>query len=831
MTTPSEPTPSVQQQVQGDGNQAIGVNHGTAIGSVGQYVEQQTVQAPLRQLSLHQLPNDIADFTGRTKEIAMIAALLRPEVDRPAVVISAVAGMAGVGKSALAVHVAHQLAPQFADVQLYVDLRGTDERSLDPADVLLGWLRAFGIDEVQVPAELEQRSQMYRSCLAGKRLIVVLDNARDAAQVRPLLPGSSRECAVIVTGRRRLATLAGAEILDLEVMELGEALELLRKLAERQGSAEPEAAMRLAELCGRLPLALRIAGSLLRLKPHWTVAELVRKLADERRRLEQLQLEDLDIRASFNLSYGELGELEARLFRFLGLLPRDFGLGVAAAMVEWEEEATQESLERLIDAQLLEPFGVGRFVLHDLMRLVAREHLERREVGEMGAAEGRVVQWSWEQANFWNDALDPVRGRELAQVMNETVGETPELLETFLRQQSLDWFEAERLNLIDAMQQANRLQGWDKVVSFAANLAPFFALRSYWNDWVATHQLALIAADTANDLPGKAQTLCHLGMVYRMQGKWKEAIDSYEQDLQVCRELGDRHGAAPTLANLGNVYQSQGKWEEAIDSYEKSLQVFRELGGRHGEGQILNNLGVVYQSQGKWEEAIDSYQRSLQVCRELGDRHGEGQTLGNLGIVYQNQDKWQESIDSYQQSLQVKRELGDRHGKGQTLGNLGIVYQNQGKWQEAIDSYQQSLQVLRELGDRHGEGQTLLNLGLLHERQQPQQANAFWQEALTKLHPDSPGFQQLSDYLEQTQNSKLKTQLAPSASPESQPISDNPEQPQSSNPKAQNSLWHTLLGFGCLAFIGFNLLAGHWFLALAAGALGLGAWVWRKIKN
>jgi tetratricopeptide (TPR) repeat protein len=879
MTIPSEPTPSVQQQVQGDGNQAIGVNHGTAIRSVEQYVERQTVQAPPRQLSLHQLPIDIADFTGRTKELEKITALLQPgqEVDRPAVVISAVAGMAGVGKSALAIRVAHQLAPDFPDVQLYVNLRGADERSLDPADVLLGWLRAFGIDESQVPAELEQRSLMYRSCLAGKQSLVVLDNARDGAQVQPLLPGSSCQCAVIVTSRRRLATLAGAEILDLEVMEPGEALDLLKKLAGRQVAAELAAAMQLAEQCGRLPLALRIAGSLLRLKPHWTVTDLVGKLEDERRRLEQLQLEDLDVRASFNLSYGELGEPEARLFRFLGLLPRDFGPGVAAAMLEWEKEATLESLERLIDAQLLEAFGVGRFVQHDLMRLLAREHLERQEVEKSAAAEGRVVQWYWERLELRENAFDPVRRRQMARVLHhigfdglalpadnilalmaegtlpsksasaiEISERTLSEFEQFLPQEALRWFSIEHSNLIDAVRCAYRLKAWDKVVTHACNLVPFFDALGNWNDWIKTHRLALVAARNAEDPEGEAQTLSNLGLahrelsewdeaircfressqifrdlrdqegeaqalgnlgvVYRHLGNWNRAVEYLREDLQLCNRSGNLYGEALTLCNLGNVFLQKGLYDDATTAYREGLQKFRDVGDQQGESQALNNLGIIYSDTGKLYEAASCFESCLPVFRALFDQRRETQALANLGIVYSKQGKLDEAASCFEGCLPVFRALLDKRSEATTLLNLGIVYDNQNRLDEAITCYQESQQIKFSLGDRHGEGQILLNLGVLNnKRQQPQQARVFWQEALTKLHPDSPEFQTVSGWLEQLQNSQ---------------------------PKTQNSPWRWLLSLGYLTFIGFNLLAGHWLLALAAAALGLGVWVWRqRIQN
>jgi hypothetical protein len=381
-------------KVKGDRNQIIPQNFGTAIGNVGRDVVINQPQPKF--LSLHQLPSDIADFTGRTTEIETIRQQL---LGGKSLVISAVAGMAGVGKSALAIHVAQQLAKSdYPDVQLYVDLRGADGDGLEPGEVLARWLRAFGLDESNMPIDLDERESVYRSQLAGKRAIVLLDNARDEAQVRPLLPGNG--CAVIITSRRVLGALDGATVLNLQVLSDPEAWDLLAKLVgvERL-EAEPEAVAETIRLCGGLPLAIRIVGGTLKQKRHWILAEYCQELTDERERLAHLELSDLAVRASFELSYRELSAADGILFSRLGILVgKDFGAELAAVVQE-SKHPVIKGIERLIDAQLLEANADRRYRFHDLLRLFAREKLAAAtSVEEQEGIRQQIVDWGHEQS-------------------------------------------------------------------------------------------------------------------------------------------------------------------------------------------------------------------------------------------------------------------------------------------------------------------------------------------------------------------------------------------------------------------------------------------------
>jgi tetratricopeptide (TPR) repeat protein len=688
--------------------------------------------SPISSTARYQLPPDIADFTGRQEEVARAIAFLRSAAEgaSPAVVILVVAGMPGVGKSALAIHVAHRLKDRFPDAQLYVNLRDAEGNPRNPAEVLAEFLRALGVaDEFIKGKGLEELSDLYRTRLDKKRALVLLDNAHDEAQVRPLLPGSPT-CAVLITSRRRLDALEGAEILELQVMKEAEALELLEKLIGiERVRAEAEAAKRIVKLCGYLPLAVRIVGGTLRGRPHWTLNEYVGYLADERWRLERLRVGDLEVRASIALSYRELSAEDARLFRLLGLLRgADFASPAAAHLLGVEEERGREALERLVEAQLLEPAGGGRYRFHDLVRLFARERLEEEEPqAAREAACLRVARWLDAQADVWVAWL----------MQRDRITE------------ALMAFEWERENLVAAVEWAYQGREWSLAVHLAENLARFFEIRGYLgylDDWERTHQYALEAARRAGDPHGEAHMLNNLGTVYRLRGQWAEAIECYKASLHLFQVLGDRHGEGETLKNIGVIYWRQGRWEEAIKMYEASLRIYRELGDRHGESKILNNLGLVYTNQGRLDEAIKMYEESLRICQELGDRHGESIALNNLGEVYFRQGRWAEAIEMYEASLRIFRELGDRLGEGVTLMGLGNVYTQQGRWAEAIEMYEASLRLFRALGNRYREGTTLMHMGELYEKQgQLEQAMALYQEALAKLPPDSPEYERVQE--------------------------------------------------------------------------------------
>jgi tetratricopeptide (TPR) repeat protein len=686
------------------------------------------------QPSPHRLPTEIGDFTGRKDYIAQIEAILNLGK------IVTIAGIPGVGKSALAIRIAYRIKEKFPDAQLYVNLHGqTPESALETKTVLIRFLNALtGRDESQLATDLDGLVAQYRSTLADKRALIILDNARDEAQIRDLLP-SSPNCAVVVTSRSRLTGLPGAGSIDLEPMtvgiesELGEAELLFQAILQddKRVAEELSAAREIVKLCGGLPIAIRITAATLK-QQIWARKSLqtYAQELDTELRLDKLENEHVEaaipgqgsVRASFNLSYKILAKEDQQLFRYAGGLPGvNFGLEILAAVMEREESQIEAGLGRLLEAQVLESRDNNRFGWHDLMRLFAKAQLtdtERETVLDRG------LTWYCERAKFWGNGLNLVRCRKLAQKWAAKIEDDAEDLERVLPMMALDWFAAEQNNWVDVVRDLTQIPRLDDAIVLAANLAPFFDRRSSWGDWVTTHEMVKDCAQQARNFAGVAQTLCNLGNVYQSQSKWEQAINCYKQDLEISRRLGDEHGVAQTLNNLGNVYQSQGKWEQSIDCYEQDLEIFRRLGDEHGVAQTLNNLGIVYQSQSKWEQAIDCYEQDLEIFRRLGDEHGVAQTLNNLGIMYQSQSKWEQAINCFEQSLEIFRRLGDEHGVGITLKNLGVLH------------------------DR---------------RNQPEKARTLCQEALTYLNPSSSEFQTVQQWLETPTQPRKVNYLLPLA--------------------------------------------------------------------
>lgn len=564
---------------------------------------------------LHQLPPDIADFIGRQEELDRVTAVLRQTTpsQETASGFVAVTGIGGVGKSALAIHVAHQLKSDFPDAQLYVNLRGTEGQPLAPLEVLASFLRAWGVDDQSIPENLTQRSALYRSLLSGKRVLVLLDDAHDEAQVRPLLPGSST-CAVLVTSRSSLAALEAATAFDLSVMTEAEALELLHKqVGVDRTQAEQEAAKKIINFCDRLPLAIRLAGGLLRNKPDWRLEDYAGELARERQRLAQLHLTNLDVRAALALSYQKLDALAARLFRFLGLLTGlKFAPAVAVALLESEPATAEASVKCLVDMQLLEPTSEGRYRLHDLVRLFAKEQLAQEELAEARqAARIRTSRWYLETAETMNLALNPETRRQIAQVMVKSVDQSLEATEQNLYLAALNWFKIEQMNLLASVEWAYQAQAWEIVVRLARNLVNFFNTYAYRADWERTHLLAMEATQKLGNRLGEAQILINLGNVYSLQNDWEKARESYNRSLDIFNDLGDRSGVAKTLGNLANVHSQQVDWGRASDYYKQSVVIFGELTDRYGEAQTLANMGILHIQQSHEEKAVALWQEAL----------------------------------------------------------------------------------------------------------------------------------------------------------------------------------------------------------------------------
>jgi tetratricopeptide (TPR) repeat protein len=639
------------------------------------------------------LPRDMPGFTGRDDELARLAGLAGAE----RTVVSAIGGPAGVGKTALAVRAAHRLLPQFPDGHLYADLRGYTEGQdpAEPGEVLQVFLRRLGVPAGEVPAEVEERSGLLRQMLADRRVLMVLDNARTEAQVRPLLPGAGGSL-VLVTSRSVLPGLEADERVSLDVLAEDEAVAMIAGVvgADR-AKAEPQAVVEVARLCGRLPLALRIAGQLLAVHPSWPVARLVGMLSGEQDRLARLRVGDLQVRAAFEVSYRQLAQEDARLFRLLGLHPGpDFDVASVAALAGTEPEAAESVLERLVEAYLVVEDNWGQFGMHDLVRLYARKMCQETDSpADRDAAENRVIDYYVMLVGFLNTCLNPGLHPEVEQ------GAEQAGVRLVSMREALGQFHAERRCLLAALGLAAQ-RGWDEqVAQLSANLQEALTVLRYLDDLLTAAEAAVTAARHAGDAPAEALALGNLGEAYQRLERFEEAIDCYQQALTIFGETGDRRGEGMALGSLGGAYAGMRRFEEAIDCYQQALAISRETGDRYGKGRTLTNLGIVYRNLRRTEEAVSVHQDAAAIFRETGDRRAEGMALGNLGVAYAEMRRFEEAIDCYQQVLAIFRETGDYHGAGMALDNLALTYEEMQQLDRAAACWSEAAVVMHHVGE------------------------------------------------------------------------------------------------------------------------------------
>ncbi len=730
--------------------------------------------------ALFQLPPAVADFTGREAALAAVReAVLGAEGEaRRAVLISAVAGMGGVGKTTLAVRVAHDLLADFPDGQLYVNLRGAEAQRLDPSDALAEFLRALGVQGAAIPASLDARSRLFRERLAGRRVLVVLDNAADETQVRPLLPGSPG-CAVIVTSRARMAGLEGVRPLSLDVLPAEEAVDLLARVAGADRVAEdPEAALRLVRLCGCLPLAVRIAGARLAGRPHWRTATLADRLADEDSRLRELEIGDLGVRASIRISVDELAPPTRRLFRMLGTLTApDFPAWIAAALLDTDLVTAGAEMERLVDAELLQDAGTDaagqtRYRFHDLIRAYAREELRASET-DAARAEAllRVVEAYLLAARRAVDELEPAGLQSAWRGLAPAVPAAARAAVDAARSPTA-WFGAERLSLVSTVEQAHGTLP-DHAWELSTELATFFDLHTHWDDWENTQALALSAAQRVGSRVGAGYTLWGVIRLRRYQSRWDEAISAAEQCLGIFRETGDQRGEAAALVDLARVYWYQARFDEAARASDRCLRIFEDLGDRRWRARTLVDLGDVRRDQGRFDEArahcasaiavfeelgdarwaaisrvalgrvdLDSgqpdsavglFETGLGSFRGLGDRIWENYTLRCMGDALRELGRLDEALTCLLPVVPAFERLGDRRWQMRSLHSLGEVHRVRDEHDAATDCLLACLPAFRANGDRLWEARTLSSLGLLAERDASDEARVLWRAALSIL--------------------------------------------------------------------------------------------------
>ncbi|WP_216894055.1 ATP-binding protein [Nocardia alni] len=665
---------------------------------------------PPSRPAVNALRRDIRTFIGREVELERI--VTAADAGAPIYIID---GMPGVGKTALATRAAHLLADRYPDGRYFVELHAhTPGRAVaDPADVLGGLLIGLGVDIRYLPSTLEGRRDLWRDRLTGKRVLLVLDDVRDAVQIEPLLPATP-ECLTLVTSRRRLLILDNAVPLALEIFDPGSAAELFTTLAGRtvENPENRAAVARIVQMCGYLPLAITLLAGRLGHHPSWTISALADEFGAARDRLGELDAGSRVVRAAFDLSYRELPSERQLLFRRLGLHPGpDLDAYAAAALAGIDVEAARWELESLYTDHLLDEPVHGRYRLHDLLR----EYAHALAGAEPGSDHARAQLLDYFQhvataADCWL-ARSTRPGRESGAV---PAGGVP-AREFGDEIQALEWMRLERDNLLACLDHTmNRHR--DRVAALTGVLGGLLDRDGPWPLACQLHQRAVDVAWDLGDRLGEAGALNNLGAVHRRAGDYDAAVGRLDAALVLYRRLGNRLGEANVLDNLGNVHEETGDYVESADLHQRALALYDTLGNRLGEANALNNLGIVHEETGDYVESADLHQRALALYHTLGNRLGEANALNNLGIVRTRTGLHAEAVDLHGQALEFYRKLGNRLGEANALNNLGIVRTRTGLHAEAVDLHGQALEFYRKLGNRLGEANALNNLGIVQTR-------------------------------------------------------------------------------------------------------------------
>jgi DNA-binding SARP family transcriptional activator len=653
-----------------------------------------------------QLPADVADFTGREDQVRHLCEVLSSAAadgEGGAVRVALVAGSGGLGKTSLAVHAAHRVRGSFADGQLYVDLLGATPHPLNPGDVLARFLRDLGVEGRYIPVDEAELAAGYRTVLAGRRLLIVLDNARDAAQVRPLLPGTA-SCAVLVTTRSRMPDLASTRLMDLNVLDDDEALALFtRVVGDARAAAEPEATAELLLACAGLPLAIRICAARLAARSGWTIATMANRLRNEHRRLDELSVGDLAVRASFQVSFASLpasaqpdGIAPADAFRMLGLWHGpSISPAAAAALFGIPEDPATDALEVLVDAHLLESTSPDRYKFHDLLRVYASERaVADLDESARDAAIGRLLRWYMRTADAAATVVSPSR---YDMPLDPVEGDQPPLAFSAV-DEALAWYDSDRANVVAATEQASAAGRHDIAWRLPAPLLNIFERRGAWADCIATHRIALNSARQAGNRQGEAWVLNTLGEALGMIRE-SEGIGYLEQSLAIRREIGDRRGEAQAVNNLADAYSRLGRPHEAVELFRRARDLNREVGNRYGEGVALTNLGEALIDIDRAEEAVGHLEQASKTFGEIGYLDGIGYAMHTLGQCYTSLRRDADATDCLRQAVISHEAAGNRHRQAVALHTLGTVQARSGLSAEAARSWGQAAAIFDQLGD------------------------------------------------------------------------------------------------------------------------------------
>ena len=735
--------------------------------------------------AMRTLPRDVGSFTGREPELARL--LAEVAVGRPQVRVRAIDGMAGIGKTSLAVHAAHRLALGFPDGQFFLPLHAhtPGHRPVDPADAIASLLMTAGVATQQIPHGLEARAGRWRDYVAGKKILLLLDDAAGHEQVQPLLPGTA-DSLVLITSRRRLTALEDVAVISMDAMRPDEAVMLLTRLAGRADlNSERGPAAEIARLCGYLPLAIGMIASQLRHHPARTAATLAAEMATASDRLAVMEAESLSVAAAFDLSYGDLTPPQQRLFRLLGLVPgHDIDGHAAAALDDSSLESARRLLDALYDHHLISEPAPGRYLLHDLLREHARS-LAAADQEDSRKASGRLV-------NYYAHTA-AAASRHIATWT--TLGGRPPPGQPPVRaphmvssQQASGWLESERPNLQAAANHAAAHGMPRHAIAIVTAIGGFLRARGYWDQAADLYRTALTAAledgdqlgeagaldelgllqqltgdytaATANlaraadlfgdlgDQPGRAYALNHLGLVHQDTANYQAAEANHREALALARATGDRLAEAVSLTDLGLVQQFCGDYQAAIAGYEAALPLFRSLNSQFDVADVLSELGMARRLTGDYEAAAACERQAMDLFHNLGDRLGQAWALDELGLVQQLTGDYQAAAASVAEAIELFRDLGDRRGLAMALNSRGELSARTAALPEAREYHAQALSIARDLGAPLEEARALEGTGRTLLRDNPEEADALLQRALAIYQQiGAPGAQRVLDAL------------------------------------------------------------------------------------
>lgn len=678
-----------------------------------------------------QLLPTIPDFTGRAAVLTSVLDGLAGDGVAPP--LCEISGPGGSGKTALALHAAHRLRERFPDGQLYAALRGSTESPAETGEVLHTFLVALGLDARFVPERVEERSQLLRTRLSGRRVLIVLDDVTHESRVRPLLPGAAG-CAVLLTGRTRLLGIEGVTRVGLGMMEPDEAGTLLAHLiGAARTSAEPNATAEVVRQCGLLPLAVRIAGARLSARPHRTIAEFAESLADERGRLDELVAGDLEVRTSIGLSYRACTDVQRRALRLVAALrPDDFPAWVVALLLGVPPRHGGDVVDQLVDAQLIQPvgrdeIGQARYQLHDLVRIYADEQADD-PAGDGRASHRRLVEAATELLAEAERLVVPGP----ATGTGDRAGVAPATLAELVRADPLRWAAGEVAGLVRMLEHAHDNGWWGPAAALAARLSWLLDLRSEWDRWQRSQRIGLDAARRWGDRRAEATLLQRQGELEWDLGRAGPAVAAYARAACAFRELGDRHALARVRLGLSAVYVDRGPARRAEMLLSDAEPVFAEVGDTNGEAQALRYRAVLDRDRGDLDSAARRLVRSAESFGELGDRRWRTYVLRGLVGIRRQQGRLGEATWIAQECLAVVRDLGDRRWEAFVLSSLAEIEVERGQLAEAEQRMRHCLDLFATIGDRRSAALALHGLAdLACRRADPAEATTLLESGLS----------------------------------------------------------------------------------------------------